>query len=137
MKGSKKSCLEVARLTKNDLHEELRAALEKELAHYPIISAQDRANILELKSVMRNRMRRAIRGLICLRGLHLIHSDWHNALATLLDSNLIPISVSKTKLEAISEFDRRSQKAGTVEKTKADCHVAGRAAAGVPNLPAT
>jgi hypothetical protein len=82
-------------------HRELLA----ELAVLPAIDFTTKANLIEAKTRIRDRLYRVIQDLARLRGFHNISSDWKQALNTLLDSNLVPPAIAEGLISVIDQFE--------------------------------
>ena len=75
-----------------------------ELTALPPFEAIAKANLIEAKTRIRERMYRVMSDLARIRGVG-VGSDWRAALNTLLDNNLIPPSIASGILSVIDDFE--------------------------------
>ena len=86
-----------------------RRELVDELGAIGSVSPVMKANLIEAKTRIRERMQRVIWELARLRGFTSGQSDWKALLNAMLDNNLIPPAIASGILETLDRFESRIQ----------------------------
>lgn len=84
--------------------------IQYELSTLPKIPVTAKAQLIESKSRMRERMVRVLIELAKIQGIYDSNNSWQQALHTLLDNGLLPSSIAEEMLSTINEFMAQTER---------------------------